>query len=69
MANSLNDLGEISIHAPARGATDCGFNFGVIECISIHAPARGATNSFSLKDVCRKISIHAPARGATAEVA
>ncbi len=33
----------ISIHAPARGATSCGFLVFTIFSISIHAPARGAT--------------------------
>ena len=56
---------EISIHAPARGATfsqitQCGRNL-----ISIHAPARGATVSRSMGDSFSFISIHAPARGAT----
>ena len=57
---------DVSIHAPARGATlrasgalqSCAY-------VSIHAPARGATirpqNPFRLQSV----SIHAPARGAT----
>ena len=35
----------ISIHAPARGATDCDDCFYYKGCISIHAPARGATIS------------------------
>ena len=55
----------ISIHAPARGATDSGLGYDLICRISIHAPARGAT--FRIYVLCRpeKISIHAPARGAT----
>ena len=33
----------ISIHAPARGATEQAGIFGIMFDISIHAPARGAT--------------------------
>ncbi len=33
----------ISIHAPARGATQLFVDFGKNLAISIHAPARGAT--------------------------
>ena len=57
----------ISIHAPARGATN---NFPVLLilfCISIHAPARGATVLIQLIQINISISIHAPARGATEE--
>ena len=36
---------EISIHAPARGATGLPANTSHFPSISIHAPARGATNS------------------------
>ena len=58
---------EISIHAPARGATHPLAKGADPHSISIHAPARGATCSrvypcFAI----RPISIHAPARGATA---
>ena len=35
----------ISIHAPARGATNVMGRFSTSEFISIHAPARGATAS------------------------
>ena len=63
-------LEEISIHAPARGATyqlpfsDFRTN------ISIHAPARGATGMDQLQGGSpAQISIHAPARGATAVLA
>ena len=38
---------EISIHAPARGATICLIDSQLKEMISIHAPARGATSSSS----------------------
>ena len=33
----------ISIHAPARGATEWGAAMQKLTAISIHAPARGAT--------------------------
>ena len=55
----------ISIHAPARGATE----YAIAELskprISIHAPARGATVSSTRTHRTGRISIHAPARGAT----
>ena len=40
----------ISIHAPARGATDQEPAPAGSDIISIHAPARGATNLLSLLD-------------------
>ena len=36
-------LKEVSIHAPARGATSSGPRRQARELVSIHAPARGAT--------------------------
>ena len=56
---------DISIHAPARGAT--GFFWIWVRAleISIHAPARGATGFHSPLNQAAAISIHAPARGAT----
>ena len=56
---------KISIHAPARGATQDEMEEILGADISIHAPARGATegSDFSVAQVI--ISIHAPARGAT----
>jgi len=36
---------DVSIHAPARGATACGVSEGDFDIVSIHAPARGATRS------------------------
>ena len=56
---------EVSIHAPAWGATtlfppdDGGGD------VSIHAPAWGATGSFSFNYSFASVSIHAPAWGAT----
>ena len=56
---------QISIHAPARGATVL-FGFHSFHLwISIHAPARGATFEPALITFEQVISIHAPARGAT----
>ncbi len=58
-------VAQISIHAPARGATH------IVRCvvggihISIHAPARGATETRLPAPANIFISIHAPARGAT----
>ncbi len=57
--------GEISIHAPTRGAT---FPFFIRQfqfVISIHAPTRGATFRRHRDQRHRAISIHAPTRGAT----
>ena len=36
-------LADVSIHAPTRGATDCGYANGRTVHVSIHAPTRGAT--------------------------
>ena len=55
----------ISIHAPARGATNKVLYRSKHEAISIHAPARGATERKWRTSIMYKISIHAPARGAT----
>ena len=55
----------ISIHAPARGATERDNHRKAHLCISIHAPARGATEAVFEAIEKIRISIHAPARGAT----
>ena len=55
----------ISIHAPARGATDDRKGCCIADTISIHAPARGATEMEESQRMLERISIHAPARGAT----
>ena len=56
----------ISIHAPAKGATEGKYNNMAWQMISIHAPAKGATipccQAMSSGGI---ISIHAPAKGAT----
>ena len=56
---------DISIHAPARGATSSFCVSFPRSPISIHAPARGATCYFYFSSPFSVISIHAPARGAT----
>ena len=57
---------DISIHAPAWGATAQIDVFGVVHTgISIHAPAWGATAVHVPGDLIHPISIHAPAWGAT----
>ncbi len=59
---------DVSIHAPARGAT---FHDGVLYdsiSVSIHAPARGATCGGRLFWSGCAVSIHAPARGATSSM-
>ena len=56
---------QISIHAPAWGATECHPHVGHNRHISIHAPAWGATGFIYPVPAHRIISIHAPAWGAT----
>ena len=64
--DEAKEWAEISIHAPARGATGCGrFKGAGQRTISIHAPARGATLVGFIMLPPFIISIHAPARGAT----
>ena len=60
-----DDIGPVSIHAPARGATDLVGHRRDVSAVSIHAPARGATRSGPGGPNPGKVSIHAPARGAT----
>ena len=64
-ALSCNNYPEVSIHAPARGATQALAQPVAAQLVSIHAPARGATWSDSINTNTIKVSIHAPARGAT----
>ena len=61
------EAGEISIHAPTRGATYRRHNNCNCTVISIHAPTRGATHPAVLPMSVIFISIHAPTRGATRE--
>ena len=55
----------ISIHAPAKGATNGSHVSWYPNLISIHAPAKGATFSPDNMKRLLLISIHAPAKGAT----
>ncbi len=55
----------VSIHAPARGATYYVNKQNTGGGVSIHAPARGATPEQVLTRAFKDVSIHAPARGAT----
>ena len=55
----------VSIHAPARGATRDLYRRRSTKYVSIHAPARGATNLRTAARCLQSVSIHAPARGAT----
>ena len=43
VVDRVDYLDNVSIHAPARGATDCGVLLFQYLPVSIHAPARGAT--------------------------
>ena len=56
---------QVSIHAPARGATRGKWGDGAPGAVSIHAPARGATILGCICRISDEVSIHAPARGAT----
>ena len=62
----ISNIFDISIHAPAKGATSAFADMFQSMIISIHAPAKGATGS--ALDIVNTllISIHAPAKGATA---
>ena len=56
----------VSIHAPARGATEVTGENWSPDRVSIHAPARGATCPVDIAVIGLDfVSIHAPARGAT----
>ena len=59
----------VSIHAPARGATEFLRDAAQSQRVSIHAPARGATGPHAVISRQRQVSIHAPARGATLWIA
>ncbi len=56
---------EVSIHAPAQGATGCLPGGLFHQLVSIHAPAQGATHRQGHHKPRGKVSIHAPAQGAT----
>ena len=61
----LEIAADVSIHAPARGATTLSANDPHSVHVSIHAPARGATLQRRMQTEPFDVSIHAPARGAT----
>ena len=61
----MEKLWNISIHAPAKGATLGILVQDIPILISIHAPAKGATFVIPSFHVELDISIHAPAKGAT----
>ena len=56
---------EVSIHAPAWGATSMTCHARYACCVSIHAPAWGATSNEYMARGSELVSIHAPAWGAT----
>ena len=59
---------DVSIRAPARGATYSRNAYDDAIMVSIRAPARGATYPFGLWEGLVTVSIRAPARGATRRV-
>ena len=56
---------DVSIHAPARGATKFQAGMFYASVVSIHAPTRGATIAYCTGTENVVVSIHAPTRGAT----
>ena len=56
---------QVSIHAPAKGATQLYSILAVDAEVSIHAPAKGATLGGGKAVSKTDVSIHAPAKGAT----
>lgn len=56
---------DVSIHAPARGATKFQAGMFYASVVSIHAPTRGATIAYCTRTENVVVSIHAPTRGAT----
>ena len=63
--DEVMQIDAISIHAPAKGATDPKPDPPPEPPISIHAPAKGATKLRTMQTARTLISIHAPAKGAT----
>jgi len=55
----------VSIHAPAKGATQPSLQCPPGPAVSIHAPAKGATLTSLTCGCLPAVSIHAPAKGAT----
>ena len=60
---------QVSIHAPAWGATLLSMAMRLREMVSIHAPAWGATREVQSGLLTINVSIHAPAWGATGAIA
>ena len=56
---------DVSIHAPARGATKFQAGMFYASVVSIHAPTRGGTIADCTGTENVVVSIHAPTRGAT----
>ena len=56
---------DVSIHAPAQGATRVCIGSALTGAVSIHAPAQEATSPRCIAPPLRQVSIHAPAQGAT----
>ena len=66
---AIVETAEVSIHAPAWGATpDRPVTLQGVTLVSIHAPAWGATCMPARLTVALLVSIHAPAWGATLRV-
>ncbi len=63
--NIYHFTNDVSIHAPAWGATYKIFRAPKALSVSIHAPAWGATRGISFQQMGGRVSIHAPAWGAT----
>ena len=63
--SNLKPQNNVSIHAPAWGATHNHRGTSILAKVSIHAPAWGATNEFDFEQPLQDVSIHAPAWGAT----
>ena len=59
---------DVSIHAPAWGATPTRSESDKGQRVSIHAPAWGATVFYADGIVLFHVSIHAPAWGATFDI-
>ena len=60
-----NHPADVSIRAPAKGATRESGSLGDRGSVSIRAPAKGATGREAARLVLRSVSIRAPAKGAT----
>ena len=61
-----DELGQVSIRAPAQGATEIDMRLHQPRNVSIRAPAQGATAPRLVLGRALRVSIRAPAQGATA---